>query len=109
MKIIGVEPTLGHRIQGLKNMAEAIMPKIYCPDLLDNKITVEDDDAYEMARYLVRSEGVFCGMSSGAALVGALNLAKKIKNGVIVVILPDRGERYLSTTLFRAVCAKCPP
>lgn len=109
VKIIGVEPTLGHRIQGLKNMAEAIMPKIYCPDLLDDKVTVEDDDAYEMARYLVRSEGLFCGMSSGAALVGALNLAKKIKNGIIVVILPDRGERYLSTTLFRAVCAKCPP
>ncbi|RKY55359.1 MAG: cysteine synthase B, partial [Candidatus Neomarinimicrobiota bacterium] len=58
---------------------------------------------------LATSEGVFVGMSSGAAVAGALHMAKKMDSGIIVVILPDRGERYLSTTLFRSVCGKCPP
>jgi len=109
IKIIGVEPTLGHAIQGLKNMEEAIVPKIYDPKMLDKKIVVEDEEAFNMARCLAVKEGLFVGMSSGAAVVGALKIAKKIKSGTIVVILPDRGDRYLSTTLFRSICAKCPP
>ena len=109
IKIIGVEPTLGHAIQGLKNMEEAIVPKIYDPKMLDKKIVVEDEEAFNMARCLATQEGLFVGMSSGAAVVGALKIAKKIKSGTIVVILPDRGDRYLSTTLFRSICAKCPP
>lgn len=109
VKIIGVEPTKGHAIQGLKNMSEAIVPKIYQPEILDDKIIVEDDEAFEMARLLTRKEGLFVGMSSGAAVVGALRVAEKIKAGVVVVILPDRGDHYLSTTLFRSVCARCPP
>jgi cysteine synthase B len=109
VKIIGVEPTVGNKIQGLKNMQESIVPKIYHSEKLDEKITVEDDPAYELTRLLATKEGIFVGMSSGAAIVGALRMAKKMDSGIIVVILPDRGERYLSTNLFRSICGKCPP
>jgi len=109
VKIIGVEPMKGHTIQGLKNMEESIIPKIFHPEMLDGKITVKDEEAFETTRLLATKEGIFVGMSSGAAVAGALQIAKKIKFGTIVVILPDRGDRYLSTTLFRSICAKCPP
>jgi len=109
VKIIGIEPTVGNKIQGLKNMQESIVPKIYHPEKLDEKITVEDDPAYEVTRLLATKEGIFVGMSGGAAIVGALRMAKKMDSGIIVVILPDRGDRYLSTNLFRSICGKCPP
>lgn len=109
VKIVGVEPTVGHSIQGLKNMQEAIVPKIYNPSMLDDKITVEDEEAFEMTRILAISEGLFVGMSSGAAVAGALKLAQGVQSGTIVTILPDRGDRYLSTSLFRSICAHCPP
>jgi len=109
VKIIGVEPTEGHTIQGLKNMKESINPKIYDPDVLDEKITIEDGEAFETTRLLAAKEGIFVGMSSGAAVAGALHVAERMTSGTIVVILPDRGDRYLSTTLFRSICAKCPP
>ncbi len=109
IKIVGVEPTIGHTIQGLKNMKESVVPGIYDPRALDEKVTIEDGDAFETARLLAVREGLFTGMSSGAAVAGALQVAKKMKKGTIAVILPDRGDRYLSTTLFRSICAKCPP
>src|SRR4030042_805462 len=109
IKIVGVEPTVGHTIQGLKNMQESVKPGIYDPEAFDEKVTVEDGDAFEMTRLLAVREGLFTGMSSGAAVAGALQVAKKMKKGNIAVILPDRGDRYLSTTLFRSICAKCPP
>jgi cysteine synthase B len=109
IKIVGVEPTVGHTIQGLKNLTESAVPGIYHPEGFDEKVTVEDGDAFEMARKLAVREGLFTGMSSGAAVAGALLVAEKMKKGNIVVILPDRGDRYLSTTLFRSICAKCPP
>jgi cysteine synthase B len=109
IRIVGVEPTLGHSIQGLKNMSESILPSIYQPELLDEKITVTDEEAYHLARRLAREEGIFVGMSSGAALSGALKIAEKMRRGTIVVIFPDRGDRYLSTTMFRSTCARCPP
>ena len=109
VRIVGVEPTLGHKIQGLKNMQESIMPKNYDPSFADEKITVADDDAFTTTRNLALHEGLFVGMSSGAAVWGALQLAKRLDGGTIVVILPDRGDRYLSTSLFTSVCAKCPP
>lgn len=109
VKIIGVEPTEGHTIQGLKNMVESTVPGIFSPDALDDKITVEDGEAFEMSRLLALKEGLLVGMSSGAAVAGALRVAKNMKEGTIAVILPDRGDRYLSTTLFRSYCAKCPP
>lgn len=109
IKIVGVEPVMGHTIQGLKNMREAIVPRIYNPEKLDEKIVINDGEAFDMTRKLVTEEGLFVGMSSGAAMAGAFNIAKNMDSGVIVVILPDRGDRYLSTTLFRSICGKCPP
>jgi cysteine synthase B len=109
IRIIAVEPTVGHTIQGMKNIKESIVPGIYNPGAFDEKVTVEDGEAFETARLLAVREGLFTGMSSGAAVSGALSIARKIKKGNIVVILPDRGDRYLSTTLFRSICAKCPP
>ncbi|MFH1921551.1 MAG: cysteine synthase family protein [Planctomycetota bacterium] len=108
-RIVGVEPPMGHTIQGLKNMEEAIRPKIYDPAMLDEKVCVADDEAFEITRLLATKEGIFVGMSSGAAVAGALRIAERMTSGVLVVILPDRGDRYLSTTLFRPICAKCPP
>ena len=90
-------------------MNEAIVPKIYHPEELDEKIVIEDEEAFEIARKLSTSEGLFVGMSSGAAVAGALRVAKDMDSGTIVVIIPDRGDRYLSTTLFLPICGKCPP
>jgi len=109
VKIVAVEPTEGHTIQGLKNMKESIVPGIYHPDAFDEKMIVEDEEAFEITRLLAIKEGLFVGMSSGAAVAGALRVAKNLNSGTIVAILPDRGDRYLSTTLFRSFCAKCPP
>jgi len=109
VRIIGIEPTLGHKVQGLKNMREAIVPEIYHENQLHRKLVIEDEVAYDAARCLALKEGVFAGMSSGAALAGALQLATELESGTIVVILPDRGDRYLSTNLFRSSCADCPP
>jgi len=109
-KVIGIEPTLNHRIQGLKNMNEAIVPEIYQPELLDQKLICKDDDAFNFFRDLALKEGLFCGLSSGAALWGALETARDLPRGsTVVTLLPDRGDRYLSTEAFRSVCALCPP
>ncbi len=99
-KVVGVEPYPGHKIQGLKNMKESFPPGIFDRKLLHRVINVHDEEAYEMARWLARKEGIFVGMSSGAALAGALKLAEEIEEGMIVVIFPDHGERYLSTPLW---------
>ncbi len=109
IKIIGVEPVLGHRIQGLKNMSECIAPKIFDPKKLDERHLVNDDEAFDTTRMLAVKEGIFIGMSSGAAMHIALRKSSELKEGFIVVIFPDRGDRYLSTALFTSVCAKCPP
>ncbi|MFA6285439.1 MAG: cysteine synthase family protein [Parcubacteria group bacterium] len=100
IKIVSAEPVKGHYIQGLKNMEEAIVPAIYDRDHLDDIIMVETEAAFDMARQVARNEGIFCGMSSGAAMFASLEIAKKIKSGNIVTIFPDRGEKYLSTSLF---------
>ena len=109
VQIVGVEPNLGHAIQGLKNMKEAIVPAIYHEENLDQKLVVDDDTAFETARQLAAHEGIFCGMSGGAAMAGAFKLAVGMSSGTIVVIIPDRGDRYLSTNLFKSMCANCPP
>ena len=101
IQICGVEPCVGHTIQGLKNMEESMVPKIFERDRLDETIMVSDADGYEMARKLAKYEGIFCGMSSGASAFAACQLAERIEKGVIVCITCDRGDRYLSTTLFK--------
>jgi cysteine synthase B len=100
VKIVCAHPVKGHYIQGLKNMEEAIVPSIYDPSIIDIEVMVESEDAFEMTRQLARKEGIFAGMSSGAAMLAATETAKKAKSGVIVVIFPDRGDRYLTTDLF---------
>lgn len=109
VQIIGVEPNLGHKIQGLKNMQEAIVPAIYDESMLTRKLLIGDEEAYETTRLLALKLGLFVGMSSGAAVAGALAVTKEINQGTLVVLLPDRGDRYLSTNLFRSHCAECPP
>ncbi len=100
IRIIGVEPYLHHKIQGLKNMKESYRPGIFNREHLDEKINILDEDAFEMARKLAKEEGILAGMSSGAAMHVALEKAREMKDGLIVVILPDSAERYLSTELF---------
>lgn len=101
IKIVCAHPVKGHYIQGLKNMEEAIVPSIYDPSQIDITIMVETEAAYEMTRQIVSQEGIFVGMSSGAAMYAAVEIAKQIKSGTITVIFPDRGEKYLSTKLFK--------
>lgn len=111
IQIICAEPYLGHKIQGLKNMKESYTPEIMEKSRFDDKINIDDDTAFDMARRLAKEEGLFVGMSSGAAMAAAIEHAhniksRKIKTGrikkkeMIVVIFPDSGERYLSTSLF---------
>ena len=100
IKIVCAHPVKGHYIQGLKNMEEAIVPSIYDPSKIDITIMVETEVAYEMTRQIVAKEGIFVGMSSGAAMYATVEIAKQIDKGIIVVILPDRGEKYLTTKLF---------
>jgi cysteine synthase B len=109
ISIVGVEPVLNHRIQGLKNMTESIKPKIFNPGMIDEHYFVNDEEAFDTTRMLAIKEGLFVGMSSGAAMHIALRKSSELKEGVIIVLLPDRGDRYLSTSLFTSVCAKCPP
>ena len=100
IRIIGVEPYLQHRIQGLKNMRESYRPGIFDKNCLDEKVNILDEDAFETARRLAREEGILAGMSSGAAMFVAAAKAREMEEGLIVVIFPDSGERYLSTPLF---------
>ncbi|TYT75913.1 cysteine synthase [Desulfobotulus mexicanus] len=100
VRIIGVEPYLGHKIQGLKNMKEAYQPELYEKNRLDQKVNIEDGRAFETARKLALEEGLLVGMSSGAAMAVAQDVAASMEKGIVVVMLPDSGERYLSTELF---------
>ncbi len=101
VRCIGIEPYPGHKIQGLKNMQESYPPGIYDKKFLDVVANVNDEDAFAMCRELARKEGLFVGMSSGAAMAGSLKLAREMESGLIVTIFPDSGERYLSTPLFK--------
>ena len=103
IQIIAMEPYLGHKIQGLKNMKESYNPGIYDRNRIDRTIQVDDEEAYQTARLLAKKEGIFCGMSSGASMAAAIRVAKEMNSGTIVVIIPDGGDRYLSTTLFEDV------
>jgi len=100
IKIICAEPHKGHYIQGLKNMEEALVPSIYDPSKIDVRIIIESEEAFEISRQIAKQEGILVGMSSGAAMLAALEVARSIDKGNIVVIFHDRGEKYLSTKLF---------
>lgn len=101
IKIVEAHPEKGHYIQGLKNMEEAIVPEIYDPSKIDISIKIDTEEAFDMVRRIIKEEGIFCGMSSGAAMLASLKVAEMIDKGVIVCIFPDRGEKYLSTPLFK--------
>lgn len=100
IRVVCAHPTKGHYIQGLKNMEEAIVPGIYDPSAIDIQELVESEEAIGMAREIIAKEGLFAGMSSGAAMLAAVRTAERIPSGDIVVLLPDRAEKYLSTTMF---------
>jgi cysteinyl-tRNA synthetase len=100
IRVVAVEPLPGHKVQGLKNMKESYVPGIFDRHALDEIVHVKDEDAFEAARRLAREEGIFAGMSSGAAMAAAMQIASTMKDGVLVAILPDGGDRYLSTNLF---------
>ncbi|MCL2701079.1 MAG: cysteine synthase family protein [Phycisphaerae bacterium] len=101
IKIIEAHPVKGHYIQGLKNMQEAIVPEIYDPTQIDRSVMVESEEAFAMSRRIVHEEGIFVGMSSGAAMLAAQRAVMDLSAGLVVVLFPDRGEKYLSTDLFK--------
>ncbi len=100
IKIVCAHPIKGHYIQGLKNMEEAIVPAIYDPGQIDIQEMVESEGAIEMARKIISTEGIFAGMSSGAAMLAAIRTAERLNSGNIVAVFPDRAEKYLSTSIF---------
>ena len=100
IRVVCAHPIRGHYIQGLKNMEEAIVPEIYDPSQIDRQEMVESEEAIAMAREIIAREGIFAGMSSGAAMLAAVRTAQRIERGNIVVVFPDRAEKYLSTTMF---------
>jgi cysteinyl-tRNA synthetase len=101
IRIVGVEPYLGHKLQGMKSLKEAYRPGIYNRRGMDEKVYIKDEDAFKTTRELALKEGLLVGMSSGAVVFVALQKAKELGKGkIIVAVLPDAGERYLSTTLF---------
>lgn len=100
VQVIAVEPRLDHKIQGLKNMKESYRPGIFDKSVPSEIVTVDDEEAFSTARQLAAREGLLVGMSSGGAMAAAIDYAKGLRSGLVVVILPDGGERYLSTPLF---------
>ncbi len=100
VEIVGCQPTEGSRIPGIRRWPKEYLPKIYDASRVDRIIDVDEDDARDITRRLAKEEGIFCGMSAGGAVWGALQIANEIDKGVIVAIIPDRGDRYLSSGLF---------
>jgi cysteine synthase B len=102
IQIIGCQPTEGSQIPGIRKWPEAYLPKIFDRKRVDRVIEVSQQDAEEMTRRLAREEGIFAGISSGGALWAALQVSAEVENAVIVSIVCDRGDRYLSTGVFPA-------
>lgn len=100
IQIVGTQPTDGSKIPGIRRWSPEFLPKIYEPSRVDRIIDVSQEDATAMTRRLAKEEGVLAGMSSGGASVAAQKIASEIEEGVIVHIVCDRGDRYLSSPLF---------
>lgn len=102
IRIVGVQPEDGSSIPGIRRWPKAYLPKIYQPERVDEIIDVSQQEAEDMARRMAREEGIFSGVSSGGAMVAALRIAELVDNAVIVTIVCDRGDRYVSSGLFPA-------
>jgi cysteine synthase B len=100
IQIVGCQPTDGSSIPGIRRWPEAYLPKIFDPKRVDMVMDVSEEEASDMTRKLAKLEGIFCGMSSGGAAAASIRLAQELKEGVIVFIVCDRGDRYLSSNLF---------
>jgi len=100
IQVIGCQPSDGSRIPGIRKWPEAYLPSIYDRARVDEVAEVSQEDAEETARRMAREEGIFCGVSAGGAAWVALELSKRVENAVIVTIVCDRGDRYLSTGVF---------
>jgi len=100
IQIIGLQPSEGAQIPGIRRWPDAYLPKIYDRDSVDGLISMSQQLAEDTMRDLARKEGIFCGVSSGGAVAGALELSRQVTNAVIVAIICDRGDRYLSSGLF---------
>ncbi len=100
IKIIGVQPTDDSRIPGIRKWPKAYLPKIFDPAKVDRVLEVSEAEASKMTRYLAKEEGLFAGMSSGGATAAAVRLCEELEEGVVVSIVCDRGDRYLSSDLF---------
>ena len=102
IQVIGVQPEEGAQIPGIRKWPQAYLPKIYDPTQVDRIMLVSQTEAEDLTRRLAREEGIFAGISSGGALAMALKISAKVENAVIVFIVCDRGDRYLSTGIFAA-------
>ncbi len=100
VEIIGLQPTEGSAIPGIRRWPQAYLPKIFVPEEVDRVMDISQQEAEQMTRRLAREEGIFCGVSSGGAVAGALRVAAEVENATIVAIICDRGDRYLSSGLF---------
>ena len=100
IKIVGVQPKEGSRIPGIRKWPQEYLPKIFNPDKVDQVLEVSQTEAQSTAQQLAKKEGIFAGMSSGGATAAALRLANTLESGIIVSIVCDRGDRYLSSDLF---------
>jgi len=100
IQIVGVQPTEGSNIPGIRRWPEEYVPSIFTDENIDQIIDVSQDDAEVYSKRLAKEEGIFCGISSGGAVAAAINLAKTVTDSVIVVIVCDRGDRYVSTGVF---------
>ena len=100
IQIIGAQPTDNSRIPGIRKWSKEFLPKIFDPTKVDTVIEVSEIEAREMTKRLAKEEGVFAGMSGGGAVAATLKLVNNLNSGVIVTIIPDRGDRYLSSDLF---------
>ena len=98
--IVGLQPSDGSRIAGIRRWPIEYRPEIFDPSRVDVTLDIDQHEAEEMARQLAVQEGIFCGVSAGGAVFGALRVARELTRGVVVCIICDRGDRYLSTDLF---------